>query len=111
MNGCIPLFLDIKNCPTNCISTLPKEKLIDFLNDFDKIFSLYNPFKIFKKKHLTLRRFLTFFEFKNRMNNLEAFINENEKVFELKKDLLDFTKKSLTTEVLAKYTLEKFKKT
>ena len=110
MNGCIPLFLDIKNCPTNCISTLPKEKLINFLNDFDKIFSLYNPFKIFKKKHLTFRRVLKLFKFNNENNNIEVFIKENEKVFEFKRDLLDFTKKNLTTEVLAKYILEKFKK-
>jgi len=110
MNGCIPLFLDIKNCPTNCISTLPKEKLIDFLNEFDKIFSLYNPFKIFKKKHLTFHRVLTLFKFNNAKSNLEFFIKENEKVFELKRDLLDFTKKNLTTEILAKYILEKFKK-
>ena len=29
MNGCIPLFLDIKNCPKDTISTLPKKKLIN----------------------------------------------------------------------------------
>ena len=31
------------------------------------------------------------------------------KVFELKNDLLNFTKKNLTTETLAKYTLDCFK--
>ena len=103
-------YLDIKNCPTNCISTLPKEKLIDFLNDFDKIFTLYNPFKIFKKKHLTFHRVLKLFKFNNENNNIVVFIKENEKVFEFKRDLLDFTKKNLTTEVLAKYILEKLKK-
>ena len=103
-------YLDIKNCPTNCISTLPKEKLIDFLNDFDKIFTLYNPFKIFKKKHLTFHRVLKLFKFNNENKNIQVFIKENEKVFEFKRDLLDFTKKNLTTEVLAKYILEKLKK-
>ena len=83
---------------------------INFLNEFDKIFSLYNPFKIFKKKHLTFHRILTLFKFNNENNNIELFIKENEKVFELKRDLLDFTKKNLTTEILAKYILEKFKK-
>tara|TARA_B100001057_G_scaffold38670_1_gene34825 strand:+ start:317 stop:490 length:174 start_codon:yes stop_codon:yes gene_type:complete len=32
------------------------------------------------------------------------------KIFELKRDLLDFTKKNLTTEILAKYILENLKK-
>ena len=47
------------------------------------------------------------FNFKS--DNLENFIEENERVFELKKDLLNFTKKNLTTETLAKYTLDCFK--
>ena len=38
--------------------------------------------------------------------NLEKFIQENGEIFEIKKNLLDFTKKNLTTEILAKYTLK-----
>ena len=26
MNGCIPLFLDLKDCPNDCITTLPKKE-------------------------------------------------------------------------------------
>ena len=109
MNGCIPLFLDVENCPKNIITTLPKGKLIDLLNDFNDIFSYYNPFKIFKIKHLTFQRIFNLLKFNFRSDNLENFIEENEKVFELKKDLLNFTKKNLTTEILAKYTLDCFK--
>ncbi len=109
MNGCIPLFLDIKNCPTNTISTLPKERLIYFLNNFNKILSFYNPFKIFKKKHLTFQRMFNLLRINFKSDNLENFIEKNERVFELKKDLLNFTKKNLTTETLAKYTLDCFK--
>ena len=109
MNGCIPLFLNIENCPKNIITTLPKSKLIDLLNEFENIFSFYNPFKIFKKKHLTFQRIFKTLKFNFKSNNLENFIEENERVFELKKDLLDFTKKNLTTENLAKYTLDCFK--
>ena len=109
MNGCIPLFLDIKNCPKNIISTLPKNELIMFLNDFSKIFSFYNPLRIFKKKHLTIGRIFTIFKFGLKKNSLELFIKENDKVFELKKNLLNYTKKNLTTEILAKYTLKFFK--
>tara|TARA_Y100000591_G_C21805495_1_gene684577 strand:- start:520 stop:1455 length:936 start_codon:yes stop_codon:yes gene_type:complete len=106
MNGCIPLFLDIKNCPKDTISTLPKKKLINLLNNYHKIFSFYNPFKIFKKKHLSFERILKLFKFNFKKNNLDLFLKENEKVFEFKKDLLDYTKKNLTTEILAKYTLD-----
>ena len=109
MNGCIPLFLDIKNCPNNTISTLPKEQLINYLNNFNKIFSFYNPFKIFKKKYLTFQRIFSFLKFKYENKNLEKFIQENGNVFEIKRNLLDFTKKNLTTEILAKYTLDSFK--
>ena len=109
MNGCIPLFLDIENCPTNTISTLPKEQLIYCLKNFNKIFFFYNPFKIFKKKHLTFKRIFSFLRFNYKKNNLEKFIQENGEVFEIKKNLLDFTKKNLTTEMLAKYTLNCFK--
>ncbi len=109
MNGCVPLFLDIKNCPKNTISTLPKDKLNNFLNDFNDIFSFYNPFKIFKKKHLSFKRVLTLLKFNFKSRNLEKFIKENENIFELKEDLLDFTKKNLTTEILAKNTLDCFK--
>ncbi len=109
MNGCIPLFLDIENCPKNIITTLPKGKLINILNEFNNIFSFYNPFKIFKKKHLTFQRILKILKFNFKSGNLENFIEKNERVFELKKDLLNFTKKNLTTESLAKYTLDCFK--
>ena len=109
MNGCIPLFLDIENCPENIITTLPKSKLIDLLDEFNNIFSFYNPFKIFKKKHLTFQRMFNLLKFNFQSDNPENFIEKNERVFELKNDLLNFTKKNLTTETLAKYTLDCFK--
>ena len=67
MNGCIPLFLDIESCPKNIITTLPKVKLIDLLKEFNNIFSFYNPFKIFKKKHLTFQRIFKILKFNFKM--------------------------------------------
>ena len=109
MNGCIPLFLDIKNCPSDTLTKLPKDKLIEILNEFSEILKFYNPLKIFKKKHLTFHRILSLFSLKSEKNGLEIFLKDNEAIFEIKNNLLDFTKKRLTTEVLAKNTLESFK--
>ena len=109
MNGCIPLFLDIQNCPPDTLTKLPKDKLIEILNEFSEILKFYNPLKIFKKKHLTFDRILSLFSLKSEKNGLEIFLKDNEAIFEIKNNLLDFTKKRLTTEVLAKNTLESFK--
>ena len=109
----IPLYactlLDIKNCPPDTLTKLPKDKLIEILNEFSEILKFYNPLKIFKKKHLTFDRILSLFSLKSEKNGLEIFLKDNEAIFEIKNNLLDFTKKRLTTEVLAKNTLESFK--
>ena len=65
--------------------------------------------KYSKKKYLTFQRIFSFLKFNYKKKNLEKFIQENERVFEIKKNLLDFTKKNLTTEMLAKYILNCFK--
>jgi hypothetical protein len=41
--------------------------------------------------------------------SLENFIHNNKEVFEIKKQLLNYTKNNLTTEVMAKEVIEKFK--
>ena len=111
MNGCIPLFLNIKNCPVNTMTTIPKEKLVDYNEKFHKILSFYNPFKIFKKKHLTFQRILLPLLKMSKKNKLDSFLEENNNdiIFELKSDLLNFTRKNLTTEIVAKKVLENFK--
>ena len=48
-NGCIPLFLDLKNCPQETLKTLPKENLLSILNQNEFILSYYNPLKLYKK--------------------------------------------------------------
>ena len=109
MNGCIPLFLDLKNCPNDCITTLPKKELIEYLTKFEKILNLYNQFKIFKKKHLTLKRIFSPISLKTDKERLIDFLNKNEIIFNIKGNLLDFTKKNLTTEILAKNIIAKIK--
>ena len=110
MNGCIPLFLDIENCPIDSITTLPKQKFQQIFKEFSNILKLYNPFKIFKKKHLSLKRIFYLFSLKSDDKQIEIFLQNNSEVFDLKKELLDFTKKNLTTDILAKNTLNSFDK-
>ena len=110
MNGCIPFFLDIEKCPTKTLEKLPKDLIIKILKKYEWILSQYNPFYIYKKKFLDLKKIIYFLIslFKSKQN-IESFISNNNEVFELKKQLLDFTKNNLTTEHTAKRIIEESK--
>ena len=58
MNGCIPLVLNLKECPIDTLTQLPKKKLIDIFDKYSWILNKYLPTKIYKKKILTLDKFL-----------------------------------------------------
>ena len=109
MNGCIPLFLNIENCPKLTLTTLPKDKLLNIYNNFYRILQLYSPFKIYKKKFLSIKKIFSYIPnmFKNKSTS--TFLRDNEKVFEIKNELLNYTHQKLTTESLAKYVLSKHK--
>ena len=81
-NGCIPIFENIERCPENTLKLLPKNLLI-------KGNILYNNISKKKINELTDEEI-------NECNNLIL-------------DLLNYTKKNLTTESIAKYILEKIK--
>lgn len=79
-NGCIPLFIDLKNCPVNTMALLPKELLY-------KGYILYNKFN---KK------------------NINELLNDDIIEYNiLLNELLEYTKKYLTTTKMCKYILEK----
>ena len=40
MNGCIPLFLNIEDCPKLTLTTLPKDRLLNIYNTFHRILKL-----------------------------------------------------------------------
>ena len=104
MNGCIPLVLDLKECPIDTLTQLPKKKLIDIFDKYSWILNKYLPTKIYKKKFLTLDKFLLFFKdmFKKKYDS-ENFISEFPEINDVRNDLLDHTRKFLTTEFTAKY--------
>ena len=109
MNGCIPLFFNIEDCPKLILKTLPKERLSEIYSSFDSVLKLYSPFKIYKKKFLSFKKIFSYIPnmFKNK--NASTFLKENSNILEIKNELLNFTKQNLTTEILAKYVLSKQK--
>ncbi len=109
MNGCIPLFLNIKDCPKLTLTTLPKDRLLNIYNNFHQILQFYSPFKIYKKKFLSIKKIFSYIPnmFKNK--SASTFLRDNSKVLEIKNELLNYTRQKLTTESLAKYVLSKHK--
>ncbi|AGE52380.1 hypothetical protein PBCVCvsA1_025R [Paramecium bursaria Chlorella virus CvsA1] len=77
--GAVPLFMDIENCPQNTLSLMPKNLLIEANNLFERL----------RSKHFNL---------------VEQDIKEYSA---LRKQLLDHTRKHLTTEAVASYVLDK----
>ena len=109
MNGCIPLFFNIDDCPKLILKTLPKERLSEIYSSFQSVLQFYPPFKIYKKKFLSVKKIFSYIP--NMFKNMSAsiFLKDNPNVLEIKNELLNFTQQNLTTEILAKYVLNKQK--
>lgn len=108
MNGCIPFHLEINKCPNKTLEKLPKDLLKEILKKYEWILSKYNPFFIYKKKFLDIKKIMLFLISSIKSNeSLENFIHNNEKVFEIKSQLLNYTKNNLTTELIAKGIIER----
>ena len=103
MNGCIPLFINLKKCPKETLTMFPKKKVYDIYNDYSWILSQFFPTKIYKKKFLSIKKFLLYFNniFKEKLD-AEAFVKKYPEILEVKKQLINYTKEELTTENVAK---------
>ena len=110
MNGCVSFHLEIDKCPNKTLEKLPKDLLKEILKKYEWILSKYNPFFIYKKKFLDIKKIMLFLISSIKSNeSLENFIHKNEEVFEIKNQLLNYTKNNLTTELLAKGIIERIK--
>ena len=110
MNGCIPFHLEIDKCPNKTMEKLPKDLLKEIIKKYEWILTKYNPFFIYKYKFLNIKKIMLFlFSSIKTKQSLENFLNNNEEVFEIKNKLLNYTKKNLTTEVIAKGLIERIK--
>ena len=106
MNGSLPIFLDIENCPVNTMKYFPKKDIINIKNKYETILQNYFPTKIFKYKFLNFKSFNNYFlNLFSDKKDIDYFMEKDEEIFELKSKLLDFTKKNLTTYKLAEYVI------
>lgn len=105
MNGCIPIFFNLEDCPNLALTTLPKDKLLNISLNYSDILKLYFPFKIYKKKFLSIKKILSYLP--NMLKNKSAteFLQKNSEILEIKKEFLNYTHQNLTTEKLAKYVI------
>lgn len=109
MNGSIPIFLNIEKCPTFTMWNFPKKIIFDINNKYENVLNFYNPLKIFKKKFLNFHRISNLFTYNLKSIDIYKYLNNNKELLDYRLELLDYTKKNLTTEVLAKYVVGKLK--
>ena len=104
MNGCIPLILNLKKCPVDTLTQLPKKELFDVFNKYSWILNKYFPLSIYKKNFLSFEKFYLYFKdiFKKKYDS-ESFINEFPEINDIRNNLLVHTRKFLTTEFTANY--------
>tara|TARA_B100001029_G_C15006411_1_gene421418 strand:- start:53 stop:1057 length:1005 start_codon:yes stop_codon:yes gene_type:complete len=108
MNGCVPLIQNLENCPKNSLYFLPKKDLLETKKNYSWILSQYNPFRIYKKKFLNFKKLSLFLSssFKKKYN-AEEFIQNFPEINILRSNLLEYTKKFLTTKAMSKYIIDK----
>ena len=103
MNGCLPFFLDIKDCPDLTCISLPKEKLIEINLRFLKKISNNYKIQLNLKKFPNLAKSILYFKkyfFKE--SDTQEFLKKYPEIFDIKNELLNFSKNNLTTENTAK---------
>lgn len=98
MNGCIPLILELEKCPINTLTKLPKSNLINIYNKYSWILNKIFPPIIFKKRYLNLKKFLLYFKsYFQRHYNAKSFLEDYPEVNDVRVELLNYTRKYLTT--------------
>ena len=63
MNGCIPLMINIDQCPEQTLTKLPKKLLSDIFKQYSWILNKYFPTSIYKKKFLSIKKIYLYFNF------------------------------------------------
>ena len=110
-SGSIPLFLDLEKCPEDTCTTLPKNDLRKIYNEFSWLLSFYNPFKVLKKRYRNLNAYKNYLaRFFSNLPSSDEFLKKYPIIQEHRNNLLEFTKKKLTSEMLAENLVNTLKK-
>ena len=103
MNGCLPFFLDIKDCPDLTCISLPKEKFTEINSKFLKKISNNYKIQLSLKKFPKLAKIILNLKRKFfKESDAQKFLKKNPEIFDIKNELLNFSKNNLTTENTAK---------
>jgi len=105
-NGSIPLFIKLDDCPSKTLTSLPKEKLLNFYNLYNKILNYYNPLKIYKKRFRDISKYYYYGKnFFKKIPSADSYIKKNPEINQIRNYLLEYTKNNLTSEKLAEYVI------
>lgn len=106
-NNCIPLFLDIEQCPAETCTTLPKALLLNYYKSsgiYD-LFQMNKPFTYDAQGTIITNRDLTI------INNLDIDSNFFEKYIECLEELSKYARNKLTTKQLAQQLVNNIRNT
>ena len=107
MNGCIPLFLELENCPEKTMTKKKKKKLLLLKDKFEHLLKYFNPTSIYKKNFLSYKKIIDhLWVILSKKKSIGNFLYNNNDIFDLKYELLDYTKKNLTTKLLGKHIID-----
>lgn len=98
MNGALPLFLDLENCPEGTCSNLPKNKLIKIKNSLIN-FIPKDEINL-SRKNKNIKMHYLFYKIKKFLKkdfDIEYFYKKNPKIFDDQEFLINYTQKKLTT--------------
>ena len=102
MNGCIPLIQNLEKCPKNTLTKLPKKKLVNIFNKYSWILNQNFPTKIYKKKFLSPKKFVLYFQaLFQKKYNAQSFVLDFPEINEIREELLEYTKNNITTKHIA----------
>lgn len=107
MNGCIPIFLNIENCPKLTMTSFPKKLLSEINKSFQNILEFKNPLKVYKKKYLNPIIFFKYFKNILYGKKIEGLVKNFDQILDYKTTLLNYTNLHLTTTKMAKYVINK----
>lgn len=104
--GCLPLFIDIHHLPESLMKTFPKEQVSKLLDVAVRIEGYKKDMKFYYgEEHSPVDMAITNVNF----STMEFTDPDSYGYYEIANDLLEYTKKHLTTEYLAEYVISVLK--